>query len=857
VENGKTSIKRVRRSRLGFSIFRYSRLIMISCFVIISLFLFTAAFRPSLNEGEYKCCSPYDIPPLQMDSARAENYSFSVIPEDSKYTYYMSPLEEISIKVNITNTGLCNDSYRSFISFFPGYWDHDVSGSITPALSYMEFHEIILNITAPSDLWHYSNEMEFIINISSLENNSIREELKLFFFLSPIEIDFDSQISDLEGQIQTEKDVLMNRNELIFIEIENKGNLRDIYDIRISGLSEGWDAYFSPGMKYISADLPSSLEDGNMISIPLIVRCGENGTEENNLQVIINSTVTTITGDPTISEVQSINLIKTRNQENIFLSVSQQYFSVLPGETIEVEIQATNGGETTVVYTPSLIFTLPQWLEMLDGPDEDAMINPGSTIEYEYELLVNNDTLADNASPIGFTGTDGEGRFSFYETWIYVNVGTYHNLTAVVSDTNVEVSTVSGDTINITLENLGNGEEMVSLYLNVNDLERFADISLEPRKVSLQPGETAVSMLNISLLEKVSFNYSNIIIFIETSEQSLSYDIGVSIKRDDDGGNEKLEDLYLFDVELSKSLDGLELVDRLFVNFSISNQINLGGEPFEISVKTLNPLGSVSQIILEKEINGLGPGDVRYFSVPIILKKTDALLSIRLDPDNLIDEVNESNNIWESEMHVDDDGDAYVSYSGGNDSSVPMPVYVLGGGFAALGAVIGLLYGFGGESTRYSLMGIVTPLYSRLSRDEVLSHDIREQVYHYVRDNPGEHYRSIKKNLSLKNGTLMHHLHTLENKELIVSKKDGPYRRFFPPGSREKRKIYLTGLRQRLYMYIQDNPGLSQKEISQALEQKPPTVNYHIQILADMGLVEIKKNGRGTRCYPNISESEN
>jgi hypothetical protein len=66
------------------------------------------------------------------------------------------------------------------------------------------------------------------------------------------------------------------------------------------------------------------------------------------------------------------------------------------------------------------------------------------------------------------------------------------------------------------------------------------------------------------------------------------------------------------------------------------------------------------------------------------------------------------------------------------------------------------------EAGIYMLFLFFLPLYSKMRPEEVLDSFIRGKILGYVRANPGCHYNLIKQDLKLHNGTLIHHLDTLE-----------------------------------------------------------------------------------------------
>ena len=155
------------------------------------------------------------------------------------------------------------------------------------------------------------------------------------------------------------------------------------------------------------------------------------------------------------------------------------------------------------------------------------------------------------------------------------------------------------------------------------------------------------------------------------------------------------------------------------------------------------------------------------------------------------------------------------------------------------------------ENIRWSLLLSFLPLYSKIRREQVLDHFVRGQIYGYILSSPGEHYNGIKQALNLTNGSLAHHLKTLEREEFIRSRRFGLYRRFYPRNYHipESDTFFLNPIQRRLLGLVQATPGISQKELSVLLGLTPPTVNYHVGLLAEHGHVRVVRNGRRTGIY--------
>ena len=169
-----------------------------------------------------------------------------------------------------------------------------------------------------------------------------------------------------------------------------------------------------------------------------------------------------------------------------------------------------------------------------------------------------------------------------------------------------------------------------------------------------------------------------------------------------------------------------------------------------------------------------------------------------------------------------------------------------------LGALVALGVGaVASENVKYSLLMIFIPLYSKIKREQVLDHFVRGQIYGYVLANPGEHYNAIKLALNLTNGSLAHHLKTLERERFIKSKRFGLYRRFYPMNMKIPEDGFFTPneIQKTIVELIRATPAITQKEIAEALGLTPPTVNYHIGILSQHGAIRVERAGRKTHCF--------
>jgi len=157
------------------------------------------------------------------------------------------------------------------------------------------------------------------------------------------------------------------------------------------------------------------------------------------------------------------------------------------------------------------------------------------------------------------------------------------------------------------------------------------------------------------------------------------------------------------------------------------------------------------------------------------------------------------------------------------------------------------------EFGKYGLFSVVIfPLYSRLRKEEVLDHFVRGQIYGYIMSHPGDHYNSLKDALKVTNGTLAHHLRTLEMQGFIKADRDGVYKRFYPVEMQIPREkgIRLSDLQHHILSMIRTDGGPTQGEIAGRLGVSQQTVSYNLRHLSREGLIRFEKAGRSTHYFP-------
>jgi predicted transcriptional regulator len=142
------------------------------------------------------------------------------------------------------------------------------------------------------------------------------------------------------------------------------------------------------------------------------------------------------------------------------------------------------------------------------------------------------------------------------------------------------------------------------------------------------------------------------------------------------------------------------------------------------------------------------------------------------------------------------------------------------------------------------------PLYTRISKEEVLDNETRGLIRGCIISEPGIHYKEIVRRCRLGNGNAIYHLRTLEREGLIKSRDDGRFKRFYPAEMKlSDVPPMLTRLQKLIFEVIREREGMSQLEIAGLLEASYPTVHRHINRMAGMGMLRLERHGMTVRCY--------
>jgi len=133
-------------------------------------------------------------------------------------------------------------------------------------------------------------------------------------------------------------------------------------------------------------------------------------------------------------------------------------------------------------------------------------------------------------------------------------------------------------------------------------------------------------------------------------------------------------------------------------------------------------------------------------------------------------------------------------------------------------------------------------------------------VFNYVQSMPGSHLREISRRLGFKLGHLRYHLNVLEKKGLIISVRNGYYKRYF---TKKQMDVGLIGiffaLRQkntrRIVLHLLNHPDATHKDLLKVFDFPSSTLSLYLNNLIKKKVVERIQHGRENR-YKIINEEK-
>jgi len=145
----------------------------------------------------------------------------------------------------------------------------------------------------------------------------------------------------------------------------------------------------------------------------------------------------------------------------------------------------------------------------------------------------------------------------------------------------------------------------------------------------------------------------------------------------------------------------------------------------------------------------------------------------------------------------------------------------------------------------------------RLTLEEVLENENRNKIMDLVLKEPGIHFNELLRRTGLAAGNLVWHLDILMTYKVIGKKRIGNIIAYFPyyqknPISNIDLQLRRSKLTLEILEMIEQDPGIWNNLITKKLKVDHKTILYHINKLIELDLLNIKKEGRKNKLFPNF-----
>jgi predicted transcriptional regulator len=140
-----------------------------------------------------------------------------------------------------------------------------------------------------------------------------------------------------------------------------------------------------------------------------------------------------------------------------------------------------------------------------------------------------------------------------------------------------------------------------------------------------------------------------------------------------------------------------------------------------------------------------------------------------------------------------------------------------------------------------------------------LDQPTRHEIYLYIKNNPGVHFRGICDALGLSVGVVQYHLSVLEKAGLIDSYADGQNVRYFEHSTAAKTDLKLASLMRhdttaKILVILAENGSALHRDIANCLGISSQALSWQMNQLKNAGYINAEKVGVNVRY--SLSDAE-
>jgi len=134
-------------------------------------------------------------------------------------------------------------------------------------------------------------------------------------------------------------------------------------------------------------------------------------------------------------------------------------------------------------------------------------------------------------------------------------------------------------------------------------------------------------------------------------------------------------------------------------------------------------------------------------------------------------------------------------------------------------------------------------------KEKILKQHTRKKIYKHIAKNPGILFSNLVMDLNLSKGNCEYHLSLLMEYDHIKDLKFSTYRRLYQKKYKLKKNEAISPTQKKILKIINNNPGITQREIVKITDISQPTVSRCLKDLELMELVRFKRENRVRNYY--------
>lgn len=128
----------------------------------------------------------------------------------------------------------------------------------------------------------------------------------------------------------------------------------------------------------------------------------------------------------------------------------------------------------------------------------------------------------------------------------------------------------------------------------------------------------------------------------------------------------------------------------------------------------------------------------------------------------------------------------------------------------------------------------------------------RDAIYNFIAENSGCQESTIISVLGYSRGSVTHHLHKLQQDNLIICTQYHGTPRYYPKSADSLARAKLSAVLSRrrpadIYRLIEVNPNITQRELAELSGLSEQTVRWHLKRLETDGIIQCRVEGKVKR----------